>query len=402
VDRVDSGMVDSRQAGRSGTPQHSSERAGQLDVLRGSAKPVAGNARSIIALGANPRCGMRRVAQAARVDLGKVVAGTEFAMPSGQSPFALNKGNRWEKRLKEANYELLLALLREAEGLPVTEIRVRDLHAEFPFRRADPYWSLRERLAATREAVREGLSGQQTPLNLIDGAVLSVPVGGYLVYLELDGLAFREGGRYRVVEIKSFSVVDGRADPAKVAEAAQQAAVYVLALQNLVADLGYDRSLVHDEVFLIAARNVSLRPQLERLVVTSDVRGLRRRLGDGLDIEDLLARVTADDSFFGDGTGDERERLSRVTAIADRVGTMYEPACLSHCAMAWWCRDRAASSGSPQCLGGSVARYLPEVPTLTRALDLAAGASPAPAEVDAAQLLRRAATLYGRALGTPG
>jgi hypothetical protein len=373
-----------------------------LDALRGSTKPVAGNARSIIALGANPRCGLRRLAQAARVDLGKVVAGTDFAMPSGQSPFALTKGNRWEKRLKEANYELLLALLREAEGLPVTEIRIRNLHAEFPFKPKDPYWSLQQRLAATHQAVLEGLSGEPSPLNLVDGAVLTVPVGGHLVYLELDGLAFRAGGRYRVVEIKSFSVVDGRADPAKVAEAAQQAAVYVLALQDLVADLGYDRSLVHDEVFLIAARNVSLRPQLERLVVTSEVRSLRRRLGEGLDIDDLLARATAEDSFFGDGTGDETERLARVTAIADRVGTTYEPACLSHCAMAWWCRDRAASSGAPECLGGSVARYLPEVPTLTRALDLAAGATATPAEADTAQLLRRAVTLYERALGKVG
>ena len=59
-------------------------------------------------------------------------------------------------------------------------------------------------------------------------------VGGHLAYLEPDVVAFQVGGRFHVVEIKSFAVIDGQADEESVAAAAMQAAVYVLALQDLL------------------------------------------------------------------------------------------------------------------------------------------------------------------------
>ena len=42
-----------------------------------------------------------------------------------------------------------------------------------------------------------------------------------------------------MVEIKSFSVIDGQADGEKVAAAAIQSAVYVMALRDLLAGLGH-------------------------------------------------------------------------------------------------------------------------------------------------------------------
>ena len=49
-------------------------------------------------------------------------------------------------------------------------------------------------------------------------------------YLETNALALRFGGPIRVGEIKSFPVVDGRVDPDKLGVAADQSAVYVLAV----------------------------------------------------------------------------------------------------------------------------------------------------------------------------
>ena len=64
--------------------------------------------------------------------------------------------------------------------------------------------------------------------------MLRLQVGGHLAYLEPDVVAFQAGGRFHVVEIKSFAVIDGQADEESVAAAAMQAAVYVLALQDLL------------------------------------------------------------------------------------------------------------------------------------------------------------------------
>jgi hypothetical protein len=61
--------------------------------------------------------------------------------------------------------------------------------------------------------------------------LLTLEVAGQAVYLEPDLIAFRSQGRFHVVEVKSFAVIDGQADPSKVAAASIQSAVYVLAVR---------------------------------------------------------------------------------------------------------------------------------------------------------------------------
>ena len=66
--------------------------------------------------------------------------------------------------------------------------------------------------------------------------LLRLEVGGRHAFLEPDLIAFRLGGQFRVIEIKSFPVIDGQADGAKVAAAAIQSAVYVLALRDALGE----------------------------------------------------------------------------------------------------------------------------------------------------------------------
>ena len=81
---------------------------------------------------------------------------------------------------------------------------------------------------------RQGLTGPDyAPRTLFDHPLLRLRVGGRHAYLEPDLIALRLDGSFHVIEIKSFPIIDGQADPGKVAAAAIQSAVYVRALRDL-------------------------------------------------------------------------------------------------------------------------------------------------------------------------
>ena len=79
------------------------------------------------------------------------------------------------------------------------------------------------------ERSRAALTASGSGPALFDHPLLGLDVAGQRVHLEPDLVAARLAGRFHVVEIKSFAVIDGQADPAKVSAAAIQSAVYVLA-----------------------------------------------------------------------------------------------------------------------------------------------------------------------------
>ena len=91
--------------------------------------------------------------------------------------------------------------------------------------------------------------GSETAFNLIDGRAWGWDFGGTHARLETDGIAWRLGGQIRVIEIKSFPIVDGQADPEKVG-----AAVYVATLADLLAGEGFDPEFVSTTVLLVARR----------------------------------------------------------------------------------------------------------------------------------------------------
>src|SRR5690606_41353704 len=63
--------------------------------------------------------------------------------------------------------------------------------------------------------------------------MLALDVAGSVAHLEPDALIVHPDGSWTVVEIKSFPMLDGAADPARVGAATRQAAVYVLALEEV-------------------------------------------------------------------------------------------------------------------------------------------------------------------------
>lgn len=156
---------------------------------------------------------------------------TALGAPSGfgQSQFALTRGNAFEARVKADGGAELLRLVHarlDPRAEPPAGAAVPDLTAHGPEGR-----TARTALAL-REATRAG------GWTLLDHPMLALDVAGSLAFLEPDAVVVHPDGSWSVVEIKSFPMVDGVADPAKVGAAARQAAVYVLALEEVAARLG--------------------------------------------------------------------------------------------------------------------------------------------------------------------
>ena len=123
---------------------------------------------------------------------------------------------------------------------------------------------------------------------MFDHPLLRLEVGGRHAFLEPDLIAFQLHGKFHVVEIKSFAVIDGQADGAKVAAAAIQSAVYVLALRDALAEQSIPPDAVADETILVCPENFSNRPVAASLDVRKQLTVLRRQLSRIARIDDLL------------------------------------------------------------------------------------------------------------------
>jgi hypothetical protein len=377
-----------------------------LDRLRGPVPPRRHNARTIAALTGNPGCTRRAVLDAAGVDKPRLAEHVGFPARFGQSRFALARGNAFEARLKADGCAELLDLLRDLLGLDAPEVGYADLGPDV----AD---TVRARHARTRALLSVGAppadsdpsaggSADSGGAALIDHPLLTLEVAGQRVFLEPDLVAVQAAGRLHVVEIKSFAIVDGQADSAKASAAAVQAAVYVLALRQLLAETGREPGLVSHEVVLVCPENFSLRPTAVLIDVRRQLGTLRRQLARLATVDDVLAGLPADLTFDLALDADRPTRpAAELMDALGRIDARYAPECRSACELSYFCRHEAA--GRTAALGRPVRDALGGVDTVADALALAAGAPAAdPDQQEAAALLRIAARLRAEALAAAG
>ena len=363
----------------------------RLDELRGSTPPKPHDARAIAALAANPGCARRALMDGAGVDKDATARHLGFAAPFGRSPFAITRGNAFEGQVKADGYAELLRMLGEVLGLPIPPTAHHDvLSVGAHLRHAHTR-------ALLDQAAREGGDAG----TLFDHPLLSLRIAGHTAYLEPDVVAFQIGGRFHIVEIKSFAVIDGQADPTGVAAAARQSAVYVLALRELLADLGHDPLRVSHDVVLICPENFANRPVATLVDVRRQLAVLRRQLTRMTGLDGLLAGLPPGLTF--DLRPDEAGLPTRVTAdLAQAVSTVdarYAPECLSTCDLCFFCRDEARSAGASDLLGRQVRDALGGVASVEEALGLAEGTrAPEPGQEEIARLLREAERLRGECL----
>jgi hypothetical protein len=358
----------------------------RLARLRGRTLPRRHDARTISALTANPGCARRALMDAAGADKQKLAAHTGYPAPFGQSQFAIARGTAFEAQVKDNGAAQLLTLLREVLGLDVTEAHYTDLNDVGGNQDNEP------RHVYTKQRLTAAPGHRGT---MFDHPLLRLGVAGRHAYLEPDLIALQLRGMFHVVEIKSFAIVDGQADPAKVAAAAIQSAVYVLALRDLVG--GEDK--VHHETILICPKDFSNQPVAARVDVRRQLTVLRRQLGRIARIEELLAEYPDDLTF--DLDPDEHQQPRRppddLANAIRQVGASYTPECLSTCELCYLCRDEAqATTGA---LGKTVRADLGGIEFTRQALDLARGAVPGPDREEVAVMLLQAARLREQILG---
>ncbi|MFF4710248.1 hypothetical protein ACFY2V_02385 [Streptomyces eurythermus] len=356
----------------------------RLAELRGPDVPAkALDARALAALAANPGCARRAILDGAGVDKARLA--TALGAPSGfgQSQFALTRGNAFEARVKADGGAELLRLVHarlDPGAEPPAGAAVPDLTAHGPEGR-----TARTALAL-REATRAG------GWTLLDHPMLALDVAGSLAFLEPDAVVVHPDGGWSVVEIKSFPMVDGAADPAKVGAAARQAAVYVLALEQVAARLDPVPEVRH-RVLLVCPKDFSNLPAASAVDIRKQRAVTARQLARLTRVEEIADTLPEGTCFAPDRPAEE------LTAAVEAVPAAYAPECLSACELAFHCRERARAAGAVTRLGRPLRAELGGLATVAEVLSAARGASGDPAD-PAVAALRRAAALRAEALRT--
>jgi hypothetical protein len=382
----------------------------RLAALRGGAPQRGLDARALAALAANPGCRRRAVLDAAGVD--KVALATRLGHPApfGQSPFAISRGLLFERRVTADGCAELLELLRGHLSLPAPYHRPDDdSPVEVPVLVTDPKRPA-ERVASTRAALARAAE-RPGVWTLLVHPLLRLDVAGSASHLEPDVIAVRPDGRWTVVEIKSFPILDGGADPAKVGAAARQAAVYVLALRATAAEMAAAEvgdpgpyrepeglaGAPASTALLVCPKDFSNRPTAAAVDVRKPMAVTRRQLDRLTLVEQLLDDLPDGASFDLDPS---RADGGLDTAVA-AMGAAYSPDCLAACELAFHCREEARCAGSVEVLGRGVRGELGSLRTVDEALDAATGTpgDGTPGD-EAAARLGRAAALRAAALAT--
>ncbi len=355
----------------------------RLAELRGPEVPAkALDARALAALAANPGCKRRAILDGAGVD--KAALADSLGSPSafGQSQFALTRGNAFEARVKADGGAELLRLVHEKldrKAEPPSNAEVPDLTAIGP----------EGRTARTALALRDATaSGGWT---LLDHPMLALDVAGSPAFLEPDAVVVHPDGSWTVVEIKSFPMLDGSADPAKVGAAARQAAVYVLALEEEAARLAPPPRVRH-HVLLVCPKDFSNLATASAVDIRKQRAVTSRQLARLTRVQDIADALPEGTCFSPELPADE------LTTAVEAVPATYAPECLSACELAFHCRDRSRADGAVTSLGRSVRAELGGLTTVEDVLAAARGETGDPDD-PAVAALRRAAELRTQALG---
>jgi hypothetical protein len=357
----------------------------RLAELRGPAvPPKALDARALAALAANPGCERRALLDGAGVDKAKLADALGSPSAFGQSQFAFMRGNAFEARVKADGGAELLRLVHEKldpDAEPPAAGVVPDLSAVGPEGRA----------ARTALALREATTaGAWT---LLDHPMLALDVAGSPAFLEPDAVVVHPNGSWTVVEIKSFPMLDGSADPAKVGAAARQSAVYVLALEEVAARLGDSDAGpdVRHRVLLVCPKDFSNLPTASAVDIRKQRAVTRRQLARLTRVEDIADTLPEGTCFAPDLPAAD------LTTAVESVSATYAPECLAACELAFHCRDRSRAEGVVTALGRSLRSELGGLTTIGEVLAAAHGAAGDPDD-PAVVALRRAAALRSEAL----
>lgn len=303
------------------------------------------------------------------------VAKTEGSrITMGQSPFALARGQTFERGLFRAGAEQLRKALVGAEVLNEAARGFADFRTRQNSGKLANLDAALEQTAALLSALSKAKERDVEP-SIVAAATIRIPERVMLpeAILVIDVLVVRWDATAKrpelvVGEVKTYPDRGGHTDSAELATARAQAGVYVHGLDVTLAAMGLaGKFTVSRNGFLVLSRPGSNFPSIR---ANEDLRYQAMRAERGFT---QLERA-ADAVIEGHGT-------ASVETVRG-ASTAYESACIAFCDRASTCFKRAMAEGDATILGEDVARFLGSV-NLTRAMELLDGAKPrTPAEQD--------------------
>jgi hypothetical protein len=330
----------------------------------------------------NPRCAANAASAILNIPMIKVAQAEGVVAKFGQSPFALARGQSFERAMFKDDAAVLREELASSGVLPGGSKGF----ADFRFKRnGGPIKTLEDGLAATAAWMKE-LADGRLERTIAAGATIRIPGGVMLPHATLcvDAIAVVEqDGRPTMIvgEVKVYPDRGGYTDSTQLATSRAQAGMYVHGLRLAIAEAKLDRKLAVDtKGFLVLSRSGSNRISVR---ADEDFSGQAERARTGLSTLSSVA-----------------QQLKLVPAaglpVIQKAPVTYCEACVSFCERAERCRSEAERSGSGAVLGDEAQRFLGDV-TLARVAQLAGGAKPKDEhEREIARLLASTEALDGR------
>jgi hypothetical protein len=324
----------------------------------------------------NPSCGANTVSAVRNVRMARVAKAEGLEVTFGQSPFAIARGNQFERELFDAGAVTLIAELIDKGVLPpgaagLADLRLRKNGGTVVVTLDQ---AIEGTLALLRRLAESATRKQPVSPAVVAGATVLIPKGVLLpeAILIPDALAVRhDGGVIELVvgEIKTYPDRGGHTEPGELALARAQAGIYVHGLELVVAGLGLgDRVRVSRRGFLVLTRPGSNRPSLR---AGEDLQYQAERARRGFDRLEEAAATLGPDLW----AVDEAEIPAALTKAVLSAGTDYCEACLAFCDLAPRCFEAARRRSDPVVLGEETRRLLGSI-DLVRAVQLLGGGEP--------------------------
>ena len=314
----------------------------------------------------NPICQANTLSAVHDVPMAEVARRDGATPTMGQSPFAIARGQSFERSLYRNGGRAMFQSLIEADVLPDASSGLEDFRLRVNGGRLH---RLDQALAATAELFRHVAQStdRSTGPWLVAGATVRVPGGVMLpeAILVLDALVIdwtTIPTRLVVGEIKTYPDRAGYTDQSELATTRAQAGVYVHGLQLVIKEFGLEKDLqVAKKGFLVFTRPGFNRPSIRG---DEDLQYQAERARRGF----ALLR----DAAAGLPKGSGRAGVDEIRTAAIH----YSEVCVGFCDRASVCREQALAAGDGAVLGEDVERFLGDV-RLQRAIELMEGSEPA-------------------------
>ena len=327
----------------------------------------------------NPACEANTLSAVHGIPMVEVAKAEGSQITMGQSPFALARGQTFERGLFRAGAEQLRKALVEAEVLDAAARGFADFRTRQNSGKLADLDAALQGTAAFLTSLAEAKGRDRKP-SIVAAATIRIPERVMLpeAILVIDVLVVRWTATVKhpelvVGEVKTYPDRGGHTDSGELATARAQAGVYVHGLDVTLAGMGLaDQFIVSRTGFLVLSRPGSNFPSIR---ANEDLRYQAMRAERGF----TQLEAAADAVVEGHDTASIETVRSAPTA--------YDSACLSFCDRVSICFKRALEDGDATILGEDVARFLGPV-NLTRAMELLDGDKPrTPAERDVAEQL---------------